>query len=56
MSIPIYLAFSPEEAAEAAAASAHLACMGYQLAPDTPALLARQLADYDVFYAAHHND
>ena len=23
---------------------------------DTPALLARQLADYDVFYAAHHND
>ena len=40
MSIPIYLAFSPEEAAEAAAASAHLACMGYQLAPDTPALLA----------------
>ena len=23
---------------------------------DTPALLARQLADYDVFYAAHHGD
>lgn len=40
MSIPIYLAFSPEEAATAAAASSHLACMGYQLAPDTPALLA----------------
>ena len=23
---------------------------------DTPALLVRQLADYDAFYAAHHND
>ena len=23
---------------------------------DTPALLQKQLADYDAFYAAHHND
>ena len=23
---------------------------------DTPALLQRMLADYDAFYAAHHND
>ena len=23
---------------------------------DTPALLERQLAEYDVFYAIHHND
>ena len=43
MSIPIYLAFSPEEAAEAAAASAHLACMGYQLAPDTPAKFYKKI-------------
>ena len=23
---------------------------------DTPALLQKQLADYDAFFAAHHND
>lgn len=40
LSLPIYLAFSPEEADRAAASGQHLACLGYQLAPDTPALLA----------------
>ena len=40
LSMPIYFAFSPEEAAHAAASAHPLACMGYQLSSDTPALLA----------------
>ena len=40
MSIPIYLAFSPEEAPQALAAGRPLACLGYQLARESPALLA----------------
>ena len=40
MSIPICLAFSPEEAARARATGHPLACMGYQLLADSPGLLA----------------
>ncbi len=38
--MPIYLAFSPEEAQAARATGRPLACLGYQLSPDAPALLA----------------
>lgn len=39
MSIPIYLAFSPEEAAQAAETGHPLACMGCRLDETSPALL-----------------
>jgi hypothetical protein len=40
LSIPIYLAFSPEEHTTAKKTGHPLACMGYQLSRETPALLA----------------
>lgn len=40
LSLPIYLAFSPEEADRAAKSGLPLACMGYRLSSETPTLLA----------------
>ena len=40
MSIPIYLAFSPEETPQALKTGRSLACLGYQLSRESPALLA----------------